>query len=119
MGAGGTQSDEDADRQQCAHRERGHWTPPMARWDAIYALARLTANPSPVNRHVQVDARFDLLSHADLRVHAGRGSRPGPRHVPRRAEPGHGRDPRRRPRVQRRPGWFFFFKQKTAYELIW
>src|SRR6266581_2874310 len=45
MSATGTQCDEEADRQQGAHRERDHWTPPMTRYVSIYAMVRLAANP--------------------------------------------------------------------------
>src|SRR2546422_735558 len=45
MSATGTQCDKEADRQQGAHRERDHWTPPMTRYVSIYAMARLAANP--------------------------------------------------------------------------
>src|SRR5256884_7901497 len=45
MSATGTKCDEKADRQQGAHRERDHWTPPMTRYVSIYAMAQLAANP--------------------------------------------------------------------------
>src|SRR2546425_13357327 len=45
MSATGTQCDEEADRQQGAHRERDHWTPPMTRYVSIYAMVRLAAEP--------------------------------------------------------------------------
>src|SRR6058998_563836 len=45
MSATGTKCDEKADRQQGAHRERDHWTPPMTRYVSIYGMARLAANP--------------------------------------------------------------------------
>src|SRR5229473_468257 len=69
--------------------------------------SRLT--PSPVNRDDHVAAVFRSSPDPDRHVRAGGARLPGPgpgqRGLPRRPEPGHGRDPGRRPHVPRRPGW--------------